>query len=614
MVSELPLKVAPLPRETLPSFFARLAATNGTDATNFAMDMGVSLKRVVHQEAETIRLVCKLAGITEGDMTTLLSWTGEPLGDVRMQYRGEVFVSRALRNPVVRGCLGCLSDQTAENGPQLANISMQGHWLCRGVDVCVTHQQALIPLWTEANPVRRDDIGTQLRDLLPELASRAAAAESVTVSSYDVWLDKRLSEAIDSTWLRTQTTFAGMTMCLALGADILRHQRLTPDDRAAKHAGFNVISQGPESIRATVRNLLRTDKGTLKISRHPLKSLFYTLGDIYRDSPEFDDLRQIIRDELLTFWPVAPGDTFLGLEIKTRRFHTIASAAEETEMRNGLLQEILTAEGAFDPIRFQQTYPRTFDAKLYSDFLAEIPHLVLGSDMMTELGATEAEFEALCQEGVLRPFLKARKVLNRWRRADAIALREALTSHVKEVDFLRNCSTLLMTKRMLGVRINALIEAIQDGRLTAIRHPDQEGFHAIRVDRAAVEALTETLSPDALVEQPEALVVSASAFGKQIGLAEPKYMVRLVAEGHSPGVEIMNSVTKRKQWSLTPDDIAAFHVRFTTTALVAKRAGVHRRTITSQFQRHGLLPFSVDQKAFKGIYMHSEIRRVIKNN
>ncbi len=42
MVSQLPLTVTPLPRETLPSFFARLAAANGTDAISFAMDMGAA--------------------------------------------------------------------------------------------------------------------------------------------------------------------------------------------------------------------------------------------------------------------------------------------------------------------------------------------------------------------------------------------------------------------------------------------------------------------------------------------------------------------------------------------------------------------------------------------
>ncbi len=614
MVYQLPLTVTPLPRETFPSFFARLAAANGTDAISFAMDMGGSLKRVVHQDAEMVKLVGQLAGITDEEMTTLLSWTGEPLGDVRMQYRGEVFVSRAVRNPVVRGCLRCLAEQAAAPGVPLANMAMQGHWLCRGVDICITHQQPLVPLWTEGNPVRREDMGAHLRTLLPDLTSMTAKTECVAVSAYDAWLDKRLSENQDLTWLRTQTSFAGMTMCLALGEDILRHQSLTPNDRAAKAAGFGVISSGPDAIRATVRSLLRKDDGTLTISKSPLKSLSYTLVEAYPDSMEFEDFRQIIRDELMTFWPIAPGDTLLGQVVATRRFHTIASAAEQTGLHKGLLQDILVAEGVFDPTQCQQTPPRTFDAEAYAAFLAEIPHLVPGSDIMTELGATETEFEALCAEGVLRPYLKTAKVLNRWRRADATALRETLTSRLRTKQASRNADTLLMTRRALGVRLTALIAAIQDGRLAAFRHDDQEGFHAIRVDRMDVEALIKTLPPDVLIDRPETKVISASVFGKQIGLVEPKYMVRLVATGHSPGTEITNSVTKRKQWSLAEDDIAAFHKRFTTTALLARKAGVHRRTITSQVQHHGTQPFSAGDEVFEGIYLLSDVQEITKTN
>lgn len=614
MVSQLPLTVVPLPRETLPSFFARLAAANGTDASNFAMDMGVSLKRVVNQEAETVKLVRQLAGLTDDDMVEILSWTGERVGDVRMLYRGEVYVSRALRNPVVRGCVRCLADQAAETDRPLTNLAMQGHWLCRGVDVCVTHQQALTPLWTEANPVLRDDIGEHLRDLSPDLASRAAEAESVEVSAYDAWLDGRLAQNLDHTWLQTQTTFAAMTMCLAFGEDILRHKGLPPNDRAAKAAGFDVMSQGPDAIRSVIRRLLRMDDGRLMISKAPLKSLSYTLNDVYRDSAEFDDFRQIIRNELLTFWPVAPGDIIFGGVTETRRFHTVASAAEETGLRKGLLQEILTAEGAFDGNRIRQTRPRSFDAATFATLLKEIPHLILGTEMMTELGATETEFEALCEEGVLRPYLKAPKVKNRWRRADATALRETLDARIQQGQASRNVDTLLMTKRALGVRLSALIGAIQDGRLAAFRYEDRGGFHAITVDRTDVAALIETLPPDALVERPETKVISASVFGKQIGLVEPKYMVRLVATGNSPGTEIINSVTKRKQWSLTEDDIEAFHARFTTTALLAKEAGVHRRTIISQFQRQGLSPFSAGDEVFEGIYLLSDVGQITKKH
>lgn len=406
-----------------------------------------------------------------------------------------------------------------------------------------------------------------------------------------------------------------MTLCLALGEDIRRHQGLGPDDRAAKSAGFERLSQGPDAIRATLRTILRRDDGALAISRVPLKSLFYALDDVYRNATEFDAFREIIRDGLLTFWPVAPGDVFLGKIVENRRFHTTASASEETGIHKELVGQILTAEGAFDPTRFQQTHPRTFDVETYRDLLREIPHLVFASDMSAALGATDAEFDALCDEGLLRPHIAAPKARKCWHLSDATTLREALRARASvSSNPTKTHASLLQTKRAVGIQIGPMIEAIRQDRLPATLHPDREGFHAVLVDRADVEALINTLPPEARLERPEAGVVSASVFGKQIALSEPKYLVALVQAGHTPGSQIIHSVTKRKQWCLTQEQIEAFHARFTTTALIAKRTGVHRRAITSRVKRLNLLPFSDGSQTFKGIYLRAEIKKVFETS
>ncbi|MCB4456770.1 TniQ family protein [Leisingera sp. McT4-56] len=57
LIETLPLAVEPSERETLPSFFSRMAAINGTGATGFALDLGVSLKRILNQEQEAIDIL-----------------------------------------------------------------------------------------------------------------------------------------------------------------------------------------------------------------------------------------------------------------------------------------------------------------------------------------------------------------------------------------------------------------------------------------------------------------------------------------------------------------------------------------------------------------------------
>lgn len=43
----LPLRVTPVPRETIPSFLARMAAVNGVGSQDFALDLGFSLRKFI---------------------------------------------------------------------------------------------------------------------------------------------------------------------------------------------------------------------------------------------------------------------------------------------------------------------------------------------------------------------------------------------------------------------------------------------------------------------------------------------------------------------------------------------------------------------------------------
>ncbi|SDE94626.1 TniQ protein [Celeribacter baekdonensis] len=112
----MPLPISspsPVSRETLYSYLARLAATWRTDAPQLAYDMGASFKRLMDQDDEALEVFSSWADLSPEVMAEMLSWTGMRAGNVRMRFRGELYVSRALRNPVVRGCPMCLREDAA---------------------------------------------------------------------------------------------------------------------------------------------------------------------------------------------------------------------------------------------------------------------------------------------------------------------------------------------------------------------------------------------------------------------------------------------------------------------------------------------------------------------
>ena len=62
------------------------------------------------------------------------------------RFRNETYVSRALINPVIRGCPSCLrGDVTSELMPPQGQMAMQGHWQLRYVEVCGSAPTALGP-------------------------------------------------------------------------------------------------------------------------------------------------------------------------------------------------------------------------------------------------------------------------------------------------------------------------------------------------------------------------------------------------------------------------------------------------------------------------------------
>lgn len=60
----------------------------------------------------------EILGVYPQQLGEMLSWTGVQAGNVRMQFRGEIFVSRALRNPVMRGCVAVAISRRIHTGFQ----------------------------------------------------------------------------------------------------------------------------------------------------------------------------------------------------------------------------------------------------------------------------------------------------------------------------------------------------------------------------------------------------------------------------------------------------------------------------------------------------------------
>ena len=420
----LPLRTAPVHRETLPSFLSRLAAINGVGAADFAVDLGFSIKRFLNLEGDAVRALAGSGGLDGAAVADLLSWTGTGVGDVRIEFRGEVFVSRALRNPRMRGCPVCLREDAKgqERTPARA-MARRGDWQLREVGLCVLHGHPLVTLWEVGTPRHRYDVAARLDEVAERVLAGGFEAEVVAPSPYDLWLDARLEDGRDETWMAGQSLAAATTFCRLLGAELLRLEEppdgdLAARQRAAQAAGFAVARHGPEAIEAALDRLAGLADGAGDGPNKAFGLLFQNLSQAYREEPAFAPFRKLLRDRILEIWPVAPGADLLGEVLAERRLHSVVTAAQEAGIGTAPMEQLLIEAGAIAADDPRPAARKTFAAAPHARLLAEIPALIGSTTLCLAMGAYQNSFDALVAEGVLAP--RAPGVQAAWRLRDGL--------------------------------------------------------------------------------------------------------------------------------------------------------------------------------------------------
>ncbi|MDF3607711.1 hypothetical protein PE067_17140 [Paracoccus sp. DMF-8] len=308
---------------------------------------------------------------------------------------------------------------------------MRGHWQLREVTICLRHRHPLVPLWEEHDPVKRLDIQFQLGRISDRILDGALRQPELAPSAYDVWLDHRLETGEDPTWLSRHTLYAATAFCRLLGIELLRprnigYRQAEVDLRAAQAAGFEYARQGEAAIRQALDELAVTASRAAVEAPSAFGWLFVKLSHDYRDLPEFDIFRDILREVILSVWPVAPGEFLLGREVSERRLHSVRTASLETGVGEVALDQFLTEAGAFAPGDDRPRRRRTFPANIYAPLLAEVASLVTAIGLAQAMGATKGEVEALIRGGVLKARTQSTSIKLKWRIQDGLALNAEL--------------------------------------------------------------------------------------------------------------------------------------------------------------------------------------------
>lgn len=605
----------PAARETVYSYLSRLAATWETDVAAIAYDMGAPFKRFLDQDAEAFEALRDWAGLDPKELDEMLTWTGTRSGSARMSFRSEVFTSRALRNPVVRGCPVCLrEDADGSAGHGSKTMVMRGDWQMREAVTCVRHGHPLVPLWKAEKPCDRHDITARLREISSDILSGALEQPMAAPSAYDLWLDQRLTAGRDDTWFEGQPLFAATTFCRLLGQALLRGEECeTESFRKGPHAaGFDVARLGEAAVKEALDGIATSATGHLDEPNKAFGALYTGLSRDYAGEEGFARYAALLRACILDHWPIGSGEILLGEVVPERRLHSLVTASKEIGVGPGVIEQFLTEAGALSERDTRPKSRRLFDAKMHADLLAEIPTLVGPIAMRRAMGATRQELEALEAEGILIPRTRVAKVKSPWRLSDGTALVAALAIHavpVAEED--ETWETLLLSRNRTGVSIASLIAAIREGRLPLGQRESVAGFHGLIVPIKEVERLIPKREKW-VAEQHSSGMVSAAAFGRSIGLRDHGNFQALIEAGHVPARKVRNETTGRLQYFLGGDEIASFHRRFVTLTTLAAETGKHRNTLRGLLAR--LARFTPEGHDFGPVYLRTDVSKVLRQS
>lgn len=588
---------------------------NWASLADFSVDLGYQFRRFLNCEDEPLKRLAEAAGLQSAELNDLISWTGRPIGDVRMEFRGEILTSKAVRSPVIRGCKTCLREDAGKApGNPVSMMALRGDWLMREVSMCCQHQRPLEPLWEALRPVDRYDTGKHFPGHLERILERETKGSIQRPTPYDLWLDERLETGKDPTWLAGHGLFAATTMCSLLGATLSSGSSKSNGDRSTAHqTGFAVLAEGEESLRTALQQQADSAGGAHVAPHQTFGKLYAALGDYLADI-QFTPFRTILRECILETWPIAAGDVVLGETVPERILHTPTTAAKETGLGTRLVEQFLVDAGAIPENDDRPFARRTFDAVKYSDLLAEIVTLVGPLEMQAAIGATKAQLRSLRDDGVLVPRIAKSKIKSPWRIADGLDLLselDALAVSISEgKDGWEDIQSASKRKRL---RVGNIIEAVRQAELTLGRVNATTGYRFLMVMKAEINEMAQQVAQSRFHNREASNGIPASAFARSIGMRSEGWFQSLFEAGHVSGSWVHHPVTNVRILYVSDEDITAFNRHFLTLPQMQIEFGLHQNTCAARLRAARVAPFSPHGQDFGSLFEREKVELIMRS-
>lgn len=343
----LGLRLPILPGETLPSFVSALAAKNGScHAQDFSQDMGLSWRRILQLDPDTVCDLSELTGIAVPD---LVAYSFAPVGDGFFRFRDHELPLSFLDRSALRYCPVCLADDSDRHGRGYGRAL----WQIDPLRVCPDHGTLLDVLPAPTYPRCPHDFAGRLGALgapgpvnQPEELGHDAAdfARYITARLFQN-TDRKSLALLDGLPVDVAARLSeNLGILVTLGSDA-RPQTLSGKERAiAAGSGFAICAQGKHALSAaydSVRRRSTSDRGGFYSDLGFFTRWLQRLSHPDRYQPVLDHFRTFVFDN----YPLSPGQQVLGETSTERRWFTWSGLGRAYGLSTGRITRFQHAAG-----------------------------------------------------------------------------------------------------------------------------------------------------------------------------------------------------------------------------------------------------------------------------
>lgn len=465
------------------SVVCRTAALHDMQLDVFLKMLGLNTKKVAAGHRHEMERFLDLCGYDTVQKAEIASWTVQPLPGTQVLFRGEVFGSRALLNPAMRGCPICLARRTASN-PDLTSVAFRGEWQHRHVATCFDHGVPLALLWKETSIFKRMDFHTRLSEPILGNLDEKVDGQNFGLHSYDRWLKGRLLGENDPSDLGRYATDIADILIYHVGRDYLRikgEHKTSRDRLEICRTGFAAICNQSEGVEGAFRYLSnRTARGSSY--RSNFHFLHRALGLEFRDDDRLKVLRDRLRAHYIAHHPISLDEKIFGTRPEAKENSSMVDVQKYKNVDAVFVAAVLRNLGldnrAMQRFRARNIFPSSYDERLREVILG----LMFDQEMSTYMRVTKKELVRLRDDGLVQPTIGDPKIRLRWLKGDAGPLLRRLK--VLSKGRVEDCvaeESIFETATRLKARPKEIIDMIENADLRLVHHSNGEFLPDYRI-------------------------------------------------------------------------------------------------------------------------------------